>query len=876
MRKLGAAQDLLRAAIDLGVQVETGTNNCESTKTTSMWAKIWNERDVQVMVVISLALQLFLLIAGNIRRRRRVGWLRFFLWLAYLSAYPAISSAIGLFSQYEDKYKLRGPQSSSDSLHTLTMPFLWAPFLILHLGGPDSITAFSIEDNNLWTRQLISLVFQLSLALYVFWKSYDLLDSQLLAVAVPLFLAGIIKYGERIWALKSGSRESLDRGSKKEKPIIRPDNSTSRSGAAAGPATGGAPSGCAQPARSVDTHGGAAQRSEDSLHDQPKTVDPQPGDLVASCALRSMLSGRGLLVGRKLYHLSDKDAKAYLGSFTRTKDKLKFVLMELGMIYDMLYTKAMVLQSWTGGVFRGIALLAIMLAFVLFWVNQHLHTHRTTNSAITYMLFIATILVELYSILVMIASPQTRVRFKFLRCLSGILSSCFRTQGLSNPSMGQFNLVEYSLSTKSRPKFFSKVLVVLGLEKHWRNFWYVKHVEDKVMADYIVGLLNFKHNPCRERSHKLELGTELRHLLLIPFEHALHCLHIFTDVHLRTLGGCRISEMMVLAAECTKLSNYLMYLLAVYPSMLPVNNSVQDLLSSFTEWVRENPEGANSAILHRYSIEVIYMKFHQQFPLKEVSIDSLKDLKELWARLLIYAAGKCSMELHARQLSEGLELLTVVGSLLMHCGIGNAAGFKQLDLLAPRPGNTSQEKLVDVQFAAWITIIKTEEPVFAFEFSEQTQDEQVLQQRTAQSTSQPQPSRLYVEAWAGDKPGEHVFEQPPAQSSSQPGTSAGRKQAAIRRPQFSERWTDFSSSMQVKPRRADVELGPDIEQDDVELGSDIEQDDVELGSEIEQDDVALELDIGQAVAHRKHVRHRAVSGAAVQSPPDNISRALSL
>lgn len=39
---------------------------------------------------------------------------------------------------------------------------LWAPILLLHLGGRDSITAFSIEDNELWKRFILTVVSQVS------------------------------------------------------------------------------------------------------------------------------------------------------------------------------------------------------------------------------------------------------------------------------------------------------------------------------------------------------------------------------------------------------------------------------------------------------------------------------------------------------------------------------------------------------------------------------------------------------------------------------------------------------------------------------------------------------------------------------------------
>nr|GFC34903.1 hypothetical protein CTI12_AA095370 [Tanacetum cinerariifolium] len=34
----------------------------------------------------------------------------------------------------------------------------WAPFLLVHLGGPDTITAFALKDIELWLRHLLGLV----------------------------------------------------------------------------------------------------------------------------------------------------------------------------------------------------------------------------------------------------------------------------------------------------------------------------------------------------------------------------------------------------------------------------------------------------------------------------------------------------------------------------------------------------------------------------------------------------------------------------------------------------------------------------------------------------------------------------------------------
>ncbi|PKU75906.1 hypothetical protein MA16_Dca005953 [Dendrobium catenatum] len=79
----------------------------------------------------------------------------------------------------------------------------WAPFLILHLGGPDTITAYSIEDNELWARHLLVLPFGLIFTFYVLFRSLP--NIRLLAPTLLIFLVAIIKYLERSYSLYKAS-----------------------------------------------------------------------------------------------------------------------------------------------------------------------------------------------------------------------------------------------------------------------------------------------------------------------------------------------------------------------------------------------------------------------------------------------------------------------------------------------------------------------------------------------------------------------------------------------------------------------------------------------------------------------------------------------
>ena len=83
----------------------------------------------------------------------------------------------------------------------------WAPFLLLHLGGQDTITAYAVQDNELWLRHLLGLVVQSGVALYIFVLSWKVSWPSFLTI--PMFLAGFIKYAERTWVLKSANYDQL-------------------------------------------------------------------------------------------------------------------------------------------------------------------------------------------------------------------------------------------------------------------------------------------------------------------------------------------------------------------------------------------------------------------------------------------------------------------------------------------------------------------------------------------------------------------------------------------------------------------------------------------------------------------------------------------
>jgi hypothetical protein len=118
--------------------------------------EFWQENQLRILVVASLVIQWFLFVFAPFRQRRIPGLLRLFIWLAYLgSDAVAIYALATLFNSHRC-------DTGSSSSSRPGVELLWAPILLVHLGGQDSITAYNIEDNELWRRHVVTAVSQVS------------------------------------------------------------------------------------------------------------------------------------------------------------------------------------------------------------------------------------------------------------------------------------------------------------------------------------------------------------------------------------------------------------------------------------------------------------------------------------------------------------------------------------------------------------------------------------------------------------------------------------------------------------------------------------------------------------------------------------------
>ncbi|KAM0926275.1 hypothetical protein ACQ4PT_003403 [Festuca glaucescens] len=516
--------------------------------------RLLNDWEIQLLVLLSFTLQLFLFFAGSLRRRSSSGFLRLCIWKAYLGADFVAVYALGYLSRHDQ----------DETTEIKQLAFFWAPFLLIHLGGQDTITAFSMEDNKLWLRHLLNLVVQIALALYVFWKSVGRIHNvELLFSGVLVFIAGIIKYVERTWCLKYGRLEGLE-SSTRNMPEWTEDIT-------------------------VDAAGYA------------RTVLEALGSMLD--VLRIFISERDLVVGSYLHNRDDSN------------ETVKVVRLQLGLMYDELYTKALVLRTKTWMILRHVSQICVVVAFVLFHVVvEKQRRYVKADVAITYSLFILGFFLEVCSVLNSMMSPWTWKMFKDRKWEKlAVLSWFIFSSDIGWPekkqrwpcSFGQYNFLSW-LTSSDRPKTFSqrmmavvrRVRVDLFRVKKKKIFWMSKMLDtwyvdadevimDKYVVKEIILLIEeLDGNPAREWPNLGSLLKALEIELDTNFVKAIVYMHVLTELHLARypppsyMAAPADDAAFRVAQVCRKLSSYMMYLLVVHPSMLPLTASSECVLET--------------------------------------------------------------------------------------------------------------------------------------------------------------------------------------------------------------------------------------------------------------------------------------------------------
>ncbi|KAF7847685.1 hypothetical protein BT93_L2725 [Corymbia citriodora subsp. variegata] len=652
--------------------------------------------NLRMAILASLSLQVFLIFFGPVRKRCSKRWIRNLIWLAYLAADWVVDYAFGLMVQAQSS---SGMSDCEANAYGNLLAF-WAPFLLLHLGGPDTVTAVALEDNELWGRHLLNLLCQVGAAGYVFYQSFP--NGTLIVPTILLFIGGTIKYIERTCALYFASFSKF-RGS-----LLPP--------ADAGP-------NYAEKTEQIAAAGSFHSTVEPQyslLHDGAEEGQILDDETVIKEAFFYFTSFKGILVDLIFSHQDRRNSYEFF-SVRTAKDAFRVIEAELNFFYDVLYTKAAIVHRPTGYLFRAISFGSIVAAFACFYVLNK-HGFHEYDIQITYALLLGALSLEFVALGLLICSDWTiakivtseeyrrsqfvgRIFVKFFLMVKSE-SSPFALHMICarwSRSLFQYNLIEFRL--RKWPKWIEKILALIPLGKLLED---LKSEQVKPYSEEL-GELIFDE---LKRKAKTSLRKERKQICSARGEWALEHTKTEQDCQnlLRFVRDVDYGESLLLWHIATELcynkdesennhrkyskvlSDYMLHLMIKEPDLMSVvigigqirfRDTCADLdrfLSdeSKTNITEENVcESLLSVPTPLSSIEVkgdrsksvLFDACILAKGLETLQENKWEIVSEVWVELLAHAAINCRPYMHAQQLSKGGELVALVWLLMVHLGL---------------------------------------------------------------------------------------------------------------------------------------------------------------------------------------------------------------
>ncbi|KAK8712590.1 hypothetical protein V6N13_147826 [Hibiscus sabdariffa] len=651
--------------------------------------KLWKELELRAMAIISLLIQILLIVLGKRRRHIPGTWIRIFVWSAYLMADSIATIALGILSNdlgdiYDDGGKLEKDNE---------LTALWAPFFLLHLGGPDTITAYSLEDNELYLRHLFGLLVQTVITVYILFMAWT--GSRLSYLDIPMIVVGCIKYGERTWALWKASGDELQ-----DSMLSLPDHGPNY-------------------AKLMDEY--SLRHAEgffveivevkDVEEEQNRTAISDAGSQGSLIKAYTMFRTFRRLFADLILSYQEQEKSQSLFKNMSHEEAFDVIAIELGFIYDLLYTKATVIYTGWGMVRRLVTFSLTCIVLVIFSFDD-LEKYKTVDVVITFMLVVGAILLEIYAAFTLLFSDHTK-RWLITHKQTKISQLIDRMELVKLPRwsgrMAQYNLLSLCLNEKpglrllEKHRYKSEVRFGKGLEK-----LIFKHVKSKF--DQLEGKKGTHKNlrdVCSQRGngiiekYKQHIELNLQWSVICEFDQSILIWHIATELCYYKEGN--IDETLETNLTMSlRISRYMLYLLAVYPTMLPVGIGLIRLRDTRAEAEKlfeerlstsknkkESSETAES--LRNDACEMLRHVRTHVHPIKvkgdrsksvlfdgcrlASALEKISDevrwefIRDMWLEMLTFAATQCRGRQHAHQLRRGGELLTHVWLLMAHFGM---------------------------------------------------------------------------------------------------------------------------------------------------------------------------------------------------------------
>ncbi|XP_058203130.1 uncharacterized protein LOC131317612 [Rhododendron vialii] len=605
------------------------------------WVRtLWDTWDLRVLVLLSFTLQLILTLFGSRRKYISSVWISVLVWSAYLMADWVATVALG---------KLSDVQANREKSNLLWA--IWAPLLLLHLGGPDTITAYSLEDNQLWMRHLLGLVVQLFVAIYVILMSWK--NSWFSFMSLPALVAGVIKYWERTSVLKWVSDDKYLRR-------ISFD-------------------------RSMD-------KSSTEGHDYVRLL------LLAREHLYEFMRSY-LVMGGVVNEVGYPNNP---WEITETNINWDALEVQMGLVYELLYTKAPVIYSKRGFIMRCISfgctvsvLLGLIIQIVLLKTGEEENWHEI-DIVITGVLIVGAVSLEIYAAVVLFSSNWMMLwlivhgKKEWVIWLSQRFPCLFnKKKKYWSQMMGQFDLVGYfrSGSKKEGKKSSCRKIIRSVLGRNYENKWNRyrhktacsvyplvykailelcgPHIDSKISDslihdfDEVWAILKDQGNAFSTLIQTAHLATEICYRLEMEWDAGGEDDPSGSDSSLLWKQNKEVSKV---------LSDYMMYLVAMHPSLLPNVGLLYWLEVGSPPSQIGDARDVNAAC--SYLLEEIVEGLHWGW--SEI-IQRLKEkekakrweiIKHMWLSMLCEATrrekGYGQKNSHFQKLRQGGELLTLI------------------------------------------------------------------------------------------------------------------------------------------------------------------------------------------------------------------------
>ncbi|KAG6620574.1 hypothetical protein I3842_Q059800 [Carya illinoinensis] len=346
--------------------------------------KTWEMWNIRGVILISLLLQIILFLGAPMRKRTGNRLVILVVWSSYFLAEWAATFALGLITSSE----------SSKHGENMYLYAFWAPFLLLHHGCPDTIIAF--EENELWLRHYLTMIFQVLASFYIFLETLP--NNKLWLPTSLIFLAGVIKYSERTRSLYLASWGTI-----RETILTEPD---------AGPEYAKLMEALSSkklarlPTTMSQTVDAIIKESKSAFYSSLPSKEQDLNDLeVVKYGYHFFKIFKGLIVDLISQNDRNESREFFLGR--SPEDALKVLEVELNFIYEVLYTKFFVIHDLLGYLLRSVTSLSVLASLGIFFFVDCKQGLDKFDIRVTYTLLLGALSLEAIALFNLIFSDST-------------------------------------------------------------------------------------------------------------------------------------------------------------------------------------------------------------------------------------------------------------------------------------------------------------------------------------------------------------------------------------------------------------------------------------------------------------------------------------